>query len=372
MSSSEVKSPSLVTTSLLTVSIIFPILGTIAVCLRIYASFLKSRRLFLDDYIIILAQLCAWGISIDTFTAASIGGLNYTKGDVISATIAFLRALWIEGFPLVGSLALVKISILLFYARIFVTRPFRIATYTFVAVLACWGIAIAVAQLLCASPINAAWDPYAVNPLRYNYNAFSEAFAGMSMVFDIIVLCFPIPAVYRLQMSTRQKLQVMGIFWLGLFCCISSAIRFYYIYSDIHQSVASNNVNRYAVVTTAFTWGTIEPNASIISACLPLYGNLFGGDKKLGFYIRSWFSRLTSGSGSTGDQSRGSKGKAYNSVDTSGSSSHHRREWQKLDIRTHHTSDIELGHTVTDDQVPLAREPQMQIMISRSFIQETA
>lgn len=155
-------------------------------------------------------------------------------------------------------------------------------------------------------------------------------------------------------------------------CCISSAIRFYYIYSDIHQSVASNNVNRYAVVTTAFTWGTIEPNASIISACLPLYGNLFGGDKKLGFYIRSWFSRLTSGSGSTGDQSRGSKAKAYNSVDTSGSSSHHRREWQKLDIRTHHTSDIELGHTVTDDQVPLAREPQMQIMISRSFIQETA
>lgn len=99
MSSSEVKSPSLVTTSLLTVSIIFPILGTIAVCLRIYASFLKSRRLFLDDYIIILAQLCAWGISIDTFTAASIGGLNYTKGDVISATIAFLRVSFVFALP---------------------------------------------------------------------------------------------------------------------------------------------------------------------------------------------------------------------------------------------------------------------------------
>lgn len=91
MSASEVKSPSPVSTSLLTVSIIFPVLGTIAVCLRIYASLIKTRRLFLDDYIIILAQLCAWGISIDTFTAASIGGVSYIKGDALSATIAFLR-----------------------------------------------------------------------------------------------------------------------------------------------------------------------------------------------------------------------------------------------------------------------------------------
>ncbi|GKZ37621.1 hypothetical protein AbraIFM66950_009270 [Aspergillus brasiliensis] len=173
-------------------------------------------------------------------------------------------------------------------------------------------------------------------------------------------------------MSTRQKLQVMGIFWLGLFCCISSIIRFYYIYCDIHQSVASNTVNRYAVVTTAFTWGTIEPNASIISACLPLYGNLFGGSKKLGFYIRSLFSRLTSRNGSTRDQVRGDTPKRYSSVDGSGNSSHQRREWQKLDIRSHHVSDIELGHTLMDDQVPLARESQMQIVVSRSFIQESA
>ncbi|RAL16421.1 uncharacterized protein BO97DRAFT_410812 [Aspergillus homomorphus CBS 101889] len=353
MSSSEGKDPSLVTTSLLTVSFIFPIFGTPAVCLRIYASLHKSKQIFLDGCIIILAQICAWGISIDTFVAASIGGVNYTKGDVLSATVAFLRALCIEGFPLAASLALVKISILLFYARIFVIPGFRLAVYSFVAIIAAWAIAIIIAQPLCEDPITAAWDPYVVNPLRYNYNAFSEAFAGMSMVFDIIVLCFPIASVYNLQMSDRQKIQVLGIFWLGLFCCISSAIRFYYIYIDIHHSVASTNVSRYSVVTTAFIWGTIEPNASIVSPCLPLYGNLVGSDKGLRYYFKSFLSRLSLHSGTGGEQGRGASSKQTDSATESPHELYRpqRREWQKLGIKQPHETDIELGQAAMDDRV---------------------
>ncbi|GAT21376.1 integral membrane protein PTH11-like [Aspergillus luchuensis] len=92
------------------------------------------------------------------------------------------------------------------------------------------------------------------------------------------------------------------------------------------QFVASNIANRYAVVTTAFTWGTIEPNASIISACLPLYGNLFGSGKKLGFYIRSLFSRLASRSGGTGDQSGDKTARGYIPVNINGNPSHQRRD----------------------------------------------
>ena len=58
----------------------------------------------------------------------------------------------------------------------------------------------------------------ATNPLRYDYNTYSIAFAAMSMTFDVIVLCFPIPVIYKLQMSTVQKFQVLGIFWLGILC----------------------------------------------------------------------------------------------------------------------------------------------------------
>ena len=71
-------------------------------------------------------------------------------------------------------------------------------------------------QLLCANPITDAWNPLAKNPLRYDYNAYSLAFAGMSIGFDVIVLCFPLPVISKLQMSRKRKTQVTAIFWLGI------------------------------------------------------------------------------------------------------------------------------------------------------------
>ena len=37
----------------------------------------------------------------------------------------------------------------------------------------------------------------------------------MSIVFDVIVLSFPIPVIAHLQMPTKRKLGILAIFWLG-------------------------------------------------------------------------------------------------------------------------------------------------------------
>lgn len=37
----------------------------------------------------------------------------------------------------------------------------------------------------------------------------------MSILFDVMVLCFPIPVIKSLHMETRRKVFVAGIFWLG-------------------------------------------------------------------------------------------------------------------------------------------------------------
>jgi hypothetical protein len=71
-------------------------------------------------------------------------------------------------------------------------------------------------QIFVRNPGSAAYDPLSTNSLRFNFNAFSIAFAGMSMCFDVIVLCFPLPVIHRLMMSTRRKLEVAGIFCLGI------------------------------------------------------------------------------------------------------------------------------------------------------------
>ncbi|KAJ5720786.1 uncharacterized protein N7483_008720 [Penicillium malachiteum] len=356
-------SPSLVTTSLLAVAIIFPILGSLAIFLRVYLSIAKVKRLFADDYVIVVAQICSWGISIDIFVAAALGGVNYTKGSVIGATIVFLRTLWIEGFVLIGSLVFVKVSILLYYQRIFVTRGFQIAVWIYVSILLAWGFAMIMAQLFCSKPITAAWDPYAVNALRFNYDAFSVTFAAMSLVFDLIVLCFPIPVIHQLMMSTHRKLKVLGIFWLGIFCCIASAIRLYYIYFDIYKSTATTGTDRYSVVTNAFTWGTIEPNASIVAACLPTFGHLFSASRGLRSVVQNLWSRVSTRTGTTsaGKQSGVSQEEFSEAQRTSNGSFSQgpssRDQWQRLRVEKTFSVDVELGNNGYEDHYPLVDCP---------------
>lgn len=55
-----------------------------------------------------------------------------------------IQTLWIEGFPLVASLAFVKVAILLFYKRIFETPKFKLAVWIYIGILVAWAIAICV------------------------------------------------------------------------------------------------------------------------------------------------------------------------------------------------------------------------------------
>lgn len=86
--------PSMVTSALLGVSVVFPILGTIAVGLRFLAHCsVKKQKPSSDDWVCASAQLAAWGISIDTFVAAGMAGTNYTYPSLNphSAAVIFLR-----------------------------------------------------------------------------------------------------------------------------------------------------------------------------------------------------------------------------------------------------------------------------------------
>ncbi|KAI1751899.1 hypothetical protein F4782DRAFT_531139 [Xylaria castorea] len=100
--------PSLITSTLLVVAIVFPVLGTLGVGLRFYTNNIKKQKLTSDDWVCALAQLAAWGISIDILVTAGLAGVDYTHPslDTLSAAAILLRTLWIEGFPLYSVLPL--------------------------------------------------------------------------------------------------------------------------------------------------------------------------------------------------------------------------------------------------------------------------
>lgn len=99
-----------------------------------------------------------YAISINTFVAASLAGVNSTTLDPLTAATVFLKvallslfnqldfcsnmrqALWIEGFPLGIGLSVIKISILLFYYRLFTTPIFRLCVKALIWILIGWAI----------------------------------------------------------------------------------------------------------------------------------------------------------------------------------------------------------------------------------------
>ena len=111
---------------------------------------------------------------------------------------------------------MVKISVLLLYRRIFDTLNFRRATL--IVAITC--IAWLIAALLClAFQCRTNAERYIANSLFsdqcIDLKAYWAAVTGSNMGLDLVILCMPLYIVWKLKLSTRQKVVLSGIFALG-------------------------------------------------------------------------------------------------------------------------------------------------------------
>ena len=114
------------------------------------------------------------------------------------------------------TIAMVKISILLLYRRIFDTVHFR-RTSTIVG-LAC--IAWLIAALLClAFQCRTEAERYNADSVFSNQcidlKAYWISVTGSNMALDLIILSMPLYMVWNLRLETHQKIALSGIFALG-------------------------------------------------------------------------------------------------------------------------------------------------------------
>lgn len=114
------------------------------------------------------------------------------------------------------SITLVKVSILLLYRRIFSTPNFRRNSLIIGAVSVAWCIATILGQIFLCRPISASWHPDLIFTDRCNdVQAFWIAITSLNVLIDVAILCLPIHMVSKLQLPTRKKIVVSGIFMLG-------------------------------------------------------------------------------------------------------------------------------------------------------------
>ena len=112
----------------------------------------------------------------------------------------------------------VKISILLLYRRLFtdkgLNRTFDICIWSVSAFTLAYSIIGVFTILFHCTPINSLWNP-TVTGKCIDFESVLITVSSCNIGADIFVLCIPMPLLWGLNMPTRRKAQLMGIFLLG-------------------------------------------------------------------------------------------------------------------------------------------------------------
>ena len=108
----------------------------------------------------------------------------------------------------------IKISVLLYYARLFPTKKFRLAVNIVMAYLLVWLIAFFFAFIFQCTPVSQFWNQTGTGTCGqlielYLGNGFT------SLVSDVVLMVLPLPMIWSLRIRLFQKILLSGVFMLG-------------------------------------------------------------------------------------------------------------------------------------------------------------
>ncbi|CAL5867485.1 uncharacterized protein PFLUO_LOCUS1704 [Penicillium psychrofluorescens] len=240
------------------------ILAALAVLLRFYARLkIQQAKIAADDWMIFASLLSVTGSLICTIIGGNYGLGKHVWAVPILNVVEVVRILFIYVILYIANVPLIKLSIILFYRRIFgMTKLMWFCIFLTVG----YFVSCMIAFLVCCRPVSYYWTQY-VDPSGgkcvYNLYPFYIGNAAANVTTDVIILLVPIPMVWKLQMKSTQKLLISGIFMLGGFVCVASLIRIYFM------TFLESSLDVTWTMGNVFIWSSVEPCIGIVCACLP-------------------------------------------------------------------------------------------------------
>ncbi|KAJ5759262.1 hypothetical protein N7520_006418 [Penicillium odoratum] len=247
----------------LAVSTVFTSLATILVAIRIYTRMFMVKQMGADDYAILVALAFSWG-----FYGLFVGEVYHGMGadyDIIphKTYITQMLCFWASIPIYQTSLITTKLSILLQYRRVFsTTRRMRLACNMLIGFLIIYGTWTVISAWVNCVPVAKFWDP-TIAGFCFNKEALWFSNSAIHILTDLLILIYPMPVIRSLQLPSRQKFALMGVFALGGFVVITSILRLKSLLVISHSNDPTHdNVG-------AAEWSAIECNVAIICAALP-------------------------------------------------------------------------------------------------------
>ncbi|PKY01835.1 pth11-like integral membrane protein [Aspergillus campestris IBT 28561] len=332
-------------------------LAAVAVILRFTARITLGNALMSDDWVIVVALLCIGATAGLSIVGGTLGAGTHLWSLSLTNVSQIFRILHSYTFVYAAACASTKVSILCFYIRIFtpLDRYSRYAIAFGFFLTISYPIIIWITMGNCCRPLSFYWNQFiGEKGTCIDVNTFFLALAIINMINDFIVLLIPIPRIMKLQMTRRKKVAISAIMAVGIFACVASIVRIWYL------SVFMAALDITWLMGPVFIWSTIEPSVAIICACLP----------HLAPFLRMVHQNVLSSRDKTGSKSHGSsgpwRGPQRNSV--FGNRAPHFDGRQRL-------GDDEIGltnHVAGSGNIHKADSMESTILVQSSFVQSAS
>ena len=114
-----------------------------------------------------------------------------------------------------SSLTAIKISILLFYTRIFSVRKFIITAYAVMAIVVLWWASVVLEEFLLCRPLAFNWDRAIKGGVCGDMMGAYIAAGVINLCTDLMVLILPVPTILGLMLPVRTKIALTCTLCLG-------------------------------------------------------------------------------------------------------------------------------------------------------------
>ncbi|KAJ5186471.1 hypothetical protein N7449_011235 [Penicillium cf. viridicatum] len=246
------------------------VLTSLVVGTRFVGSIRTFKDLKAEDYLLIVAYIFFLELSIlyiyispVIFRIAAVGAGTIPPYATISEdglrlqTVFFVTtsSLWL-------CLWMIKFSLLAMYKRLLVGKKYLIAWWVIMGFCVLFIIGCILSSWFSCSSFHAWFTAGQCNtPRDHRAAVISLYYAyGVDIVTDIAIMILPIRLIWNLQMKTRQKLSIGGLFCFGWICIIISTVRVVQL---------GGTENGVPAPSWLALWGTIEASIAVMIGCCP-------------------------------------------------------------------------------------------------------
>ncbi|KAI8948657.1 hypothetical protein F4801DRAFT_441755 [Xylaria longipes] len=244
-------------------------LSTLAVALRFWSRLISGLGIHADDWLALGTLLVHHGLGATILVAFLVDGLGF---DTLSLLMADARsAMDLQKLTFIGTILYgigstsIRLSVIIFYFRIFPTKTVRRGGYILAAVCLAWFVSIEALNLATCKPIAYMWD----RSIKGRCISAPEGViipGAANVIIDAVTVTLPIREVKKLNLSREKKLVVFGVFLIGGIACAASLARLVSIslYLTYDGDDGTGATSALLSATTGF-----EIYIAIIGACAP-------------------------------------------------------------------------------------------------------